>query len=230
MTMTINEQIKILVVDDDWFMRDLLNRFLGKKAYEVALADSGEAAIQLASEKEFQIGLIDILLTGMDGLELADRLKQLQPDMMIILMTGHPTIETALEALKQGVQEYLIKPFKLDQLEIVVQKCIHIQEIISENKTLKEALYQANQRVEKYELIIRQPHMAHVPGLEKLPNVYNGDKIYRKQSLKSKEESARDHLNKLDILKEEGMISDIEYEKKRKLLLAGTHIDNHEEE
>jgi DNA-binding NtrC family response regulator len=230
MTMTINEQIKILVVDDDWFMRDLLNRFLGKKAYEVALADSGEAAIQLASEKEFQIGLIDILLTGMDGLELADRLKQLQPDMMIILMTGHPTIETALEALKQGVQEYLIKPFKLDQLEIVVQKCIHIQEIISENKALKEALYQANQRVEKYELIIRQPHMAHVPGLEKLPNVYNGDKIYRKQSLKSKEESARDHLNKLDILKEEGMISDIEYEKKRKLLLAGTHIDNHEEE
>lgn len=226
-----NEPIKILVVDDDWFMRDLLSRFLGKKEYEVALADSGEAALQLVAEKAFNIGIIDILLSGMDGLELADRLKQLQPDMMLILMTGHPTLETALEALKRGIQEYLIKPFKLDQLEVVVQKCITVQEIIRENKTLKDALDQANDRLEKYELILRQPHMAYAaPGLEKGSNVYQGDKIYRKQSLKGREESARDHLNKLDILKEEGMISETEYEKKRKLLLAGTPLDQHEEE
>ena len=99
----------VLVVDDDHFLCDLLNRYLSQLGYRVFAVETGDEAVAIAQKEQLHIALVDIVLSGMSGIELVDQLKSLNSELIVIMMTGHPSLETVLQALKKGVQDYLIK-------------------------------------------------------------------------------------------------------------------------
>ena len=212
---------RILVVDDDPFLRDLLARYLTRKRYDVRTAESGAAALNEMADASFQVAVIDILLGETTGIELVDELMRIDPEMIVILMTGHPSLETALEALKKGVQDYLIKPFKLEQLDDVLNKCLKEKKILAENQKLKAELEEARNQLGQYESLIRQTHLAIPHSSGEKPSGYSrGDAAYRFQSRRSKETALQNRLHKLSLLRDEGVITETEYEVWRDQLIS----------
>ena len=122
---------KLLVVDDEQDLLDLLVRRLKRKGYEVDSAGTAEDALQLVKKNDYDIGVYDIRLPNMDGIELLKETKKLQPDIEVLILTGHGTIDTAIEAMKVGAFDYITKPYNLAELELTIGKA-------AENKALKE--------------------------------------------------------------------------------------------
>jgi len=211
-----NIKIPLLVVDDDPFLRDVLKRFLARKGYVVAVAEDADEAISYAREIPFQIAIIDIFIHGMDGIALAEELKKLIPALILIIMTGHPSLDTALTALKQGVHDYLIKPFALEQIEESITRCMRERSIVEENNKLKDKIEILTRKVDEYEKLLRQTHIVHSHPISDLQKQKaRGDAVYRDQSV----QGIQERLNKLSLLREQGIISEEEYQLRRSQLL-----------
>ncbi len=131
---------RILVVDDEETQREMLGGFLKKEGYSVSLADSGEEALKFCQDKFFEVALIDLKMPGMDGIGLLSKLKEINPEIQVIVMTAYASIETAVEAMKQGAFNYVNKPVDLEELRINIKKALENQKILTENKYLKEQL------------------------------------------------------------------------------------------
>ena len=119
---------RILVVDDERNIRYSLHRALAKAGYDVTLASSGEEAIDLIEHQRFALVLTDIKMPGVDGLTVMRRTKELAPDTAIILLTGYATLESAIEALRQGAIDYLIKPCSVRNVLYSVEKGLGARE------------------------------------------------------------------------------------------------------
>ena len=131
---------RILVVDDEETQREMLGGFLKKEGYSVSLADSGEEALKFCQDKFFEVALIDLKMPGMDGIGLLSKLKEINPEIQVIVMTAYASIETAVEAMKQGAFNYVNKPVDLEELRINIKKALENQKILTENRYLKEQL------------------------------------------------------------------------------------------
>lgn len=118
----------ILVVDDELLIRDLLYDFFTGQGWDISVAEDGEKALQVMRSKEFDLVLTDIKMPEMDGLDLTSKVKQDYPDMPIVLMTGFPSVDTAVEALRKKVDDYIIKPFNINQLYKLVESKVKISE------------------------------------------------------------------------------------------------------
>ncbi len=230
MTETNNKKAElILVVDDDEFIRDLLKRHLTNIGYEVRAAASAGEAIALTKSDPFVLALIDILMPEMTGLQLISQLKIIRPEMLLVTMTGHPSLETALEAMKKGVHDYLVKPFRLEQLDQTIASCLEKHRILGENNMLKDEVATLKQQLEHYETMIQEsallvPQTKKEPGLE----LARGDAVYRNQSLKKRDLLNQDRLEKLQMLKQEGMITEEEFQVRRKKFLPSTNEHSNE--
>ncbi|MFQ5329564.1 MAG: sigma-54-dependent transcriptional regulator [Thermodesulfobacteriota bacterium] len=112
---------KILVIDDDNWIRDVLRDFLSGKGFEVEVVNNGGSALETFKRKGFDIVLVDLKMPGISGIEVLKSLKQLDNDVIVIIMTGYASLETAMQAIKEGAYDYLTKPFQLEELEIAVQ-------------------------------------------------------------------------------------------------------------
>ncbi|CAM3982906.1 sigma-54-dependent transcriptional regulator [Mesobacillus zeae] len=123
--------VRLLVVDDEKDLLELLGKRLQRKGFKVDVASTAEEAIGLLNSEEYDVGVYDIRLPGMDGISLLKETKSIQVDMEVIMLTGHGTIDTAIEAMKVGAFDYLTKPYNLSELELTIAKS-------SENKLLKE--------------------------------------------------------------------------------------------
>ena len=131
---------RILVVDDEELQREMLGGFLQKEGFSVSLADSGETALKLCQDEFFEVALIDLKMPGMDGIELLSNLKEINPEIQVIVITAHGSIETAVEAMRRGAFHYVNKPVDLEELKINVKKALENQKVLSENRFLKEQL------------------------------------------------------------------------------------------
>lgn len=131
---------RILVVDDEELQREMLGGFLQKEGFSVSLADSGETALKLCQDEFFEVALIDLKMPGMDGIELLSRLKEINPEIQVIVITAHGSIETAVEAMRKGAFHYVNKPVDLEELKVNVKKALENQKVLSENRFLKEQL------------------------------------------------------------------------------------------
>ncbi|MEJ5357329.1 MAG: response regulator [Desulfobacterales bacterium] len=107
---------RILLVDDEWSVRDSLKEWLEAEGFSTAMAASGPEALAALREKAFQLMLLDIKMPGMDGVEVLERAKQISPGLDVVMMTAYATVETAVEAMKIGALDYLIKPFDVADL------------------------------------------------------------------------------------------------------------------
>jgi DNA-binding NtrC family response regulator len=118
---------RILVVDDEKGVRQLLRNCFHRLGCDVAEADSGAAALIRLEAEPFDLALIDIRMPpGPDGLEVARRAKRLCPGLHVVIMTGYATIETAIHSLQQGANDFLPKPFRVDQLRVILDKQLEL--------------------------------------------------------------------------------------------------------
>ena len=116
------ELIRVLVVDDERDIRDASERILKRIGFEVQTAARGDEALKEADLNRPAIVLLDLKMPGMDGMEVLDHLHQLDSNILVIVITGYATVETAIEAMKQGAYDFIPKPFEPDQLRIVVNR------------------------------------------------------------------------------------------------------------
>lgn len=130
----------ILIVDDDNGNRDGLALLLQQAGYEVTATDSGERALQHLAEASFAIIITDLLLPGISGLDILRRVKERAPQTHVILMTGHASTETAVEAMKEGAFDYLTKPVNVNELKILLKKALESSRLIAENQYLRQQL------------------------------------------------------------------------------------------
>jgi heterodisulfide reductase subunit A2 len=116
------KQFRILVVDDELIVRDSIRESLLEDGFEVDMAESGKEALEMLKKSAYELMLLDIKMPGMDGVEVLKKAKEIQPHLTVVMMTAYATVETAVEAMKIGAGEYLIKPFEEDALSPMVMK------------------------------------------------------------------------------------------------------------
>jgi response regulator RpfG family c-di-GMP phosphodiesterase len=131
---------RILVVDDEKVIRDMLADFLGMEGYIVRTAEDGTAALGELSRGHFDLVISDLKMPRMGGIALLDEIGKTAPDALTVIMTGFGTVETAIDAMKRGAYDYVLKPFKLDEVVHVIQRGIEKQRMAAENLRLREAL------------------------------------------------------------------------------------------
>ena len=136
----LDERPRVLVVDDEKFIRDILADFLGMEGYIVRTAEDGSAAVAELSRASYDIVISDLKMPRMGGLELLKELSHAHPDTIAVIMTGFGTVETAIDAMKRGAYDYILKPFKVEEIIHIVQRGLEKRRLAAENLRLREAL------------------------------------------------------------------------------------------
>lgn len=114
----------ILIVDDEKAVRDSLKELLVIEEYQVDEAEGGEKALELLNDKNFDLVLLDIKMPGIDGVQVMKQMKKYHPETKSIILTGHGTLETAIEAIRVGAQDYLLKPYKSEDILVSIGKAL----------------------------------------------------------------------------------------------------------
>ncbi|MGE5351088.1 MAG: sigma-54-dependent transcriptional regulator [Acidobacteriota bacterium] len=130
----------ILIIDDEKPQRESLGGYFRKRGFEVTLASCGKEGIETVKEKTIDLVLTDYRMPDMTGQEVLKALKKINPEIVVILMTAYGTIETAVEAMKEGAFYYLQKPVNLDELDILIERSLMQKQLVGENRKLKEEL------------------------------------------------------------------------------------------
>lgn len=130
----------ILVIDDEEVMRDILETVLGSEGYRVKLAATGKEGRDIAASEPIDLAIIDVMLPDGSGIDVLDELKKSDPELVAIVITAFASIETGIEAMKRGAFDYVMKPFKNDELRVVVANGMKQRRLVDENRTLKAAL------------------------------------------------------------------------------------------
>src|SRR5438876_2396401 len=131
---------RVLVVDDDKDVGEFLRDALSAWSYDVTRVVSGREAVDLISHQIFDAALVDIWMPQMDGLQVLDEMKRHDPALEVVMMTGNPMVETAVQALKSGAYDYLIKPLNLDELQHLMQQVLEKRFLSREVHSLRNRL------------------------------------------------------------------------------------------
>ncbi|MBW2368577.1 MAG: sigma-54-dependent Fis family transcriptional regulator [Deltaproteobacteria bacterium] len=131
---------KILVVDDESAHRKMIETVLSSEGYEIHHAEDGLVAVEAVEQRFYDLILMDIHMSRMDGIEALKRIMEISPNIHIVIMTAYASIDTAVDALKSGAHDYLIKPLDIDEVKILVKKALHHRRVEQENRFLKERL------------------------------------------------------------------------------------------
>lgn len=136
---------KVLLVDDEEEFTETLAERMRTRGMEVSTTNSGADALQLVDDEDFDVVVLDLKMPGIDGIEALKRIKRRRPDIQVVLLTGHATIEKGVEAIKEGALEFLEKPIDLSSLTEAIHKAKATKMVLVENETeerIKEILHQ----------------------------------------------------------------------------------------
>jgi DNA-binding NtrC family response regulator len=157
-----NASIRLLIVDDDDQLRQALARRFERGGMTVATAATGKEALQLAAQQRFDVVLLDLQLPDISGIDVLERLHADQPELEVLMLTGHGSIETAIQAMKRGAYDYLAKPFHLPELEVHIQKAFEkVQLARRERQWVDHIRYESP----RYQLVGSSPAMKRVVQL-----------------------------------------------------------------
>src|SRR6201998_1298836 len=134
---------KLLIVDDALSVRDSLGKWFREEGYEVATSENASAALTRLAQQPWDVALVDIKMHGTDGIELQRRMHELDPDLIVIMMTGYASVETAVAALKNGAYDYVTKPLDPDEIAHLVKKALSHRRTEQENVRLRETVAEA---------------------------------------------------------------------------------------
>ncbi len=149
--------VRILVVDDESSLRGVVSQVLSEEGHEVTVAESGEEALEAIRKNPYPLVITDIRMEGMNGIRLLQEVKRLHPDTQVVIMTSHASLDTAIQALRAGAYDYLIKPFEtLDVVTVLVERVVEKIRLMEDNRRLLEDLRQKNAELERVNRIIRE--------------------------------------------------------------------------
>jgi len=134
------KRTEILVVDDEDIVRDSLRDWLDGVGYDVAAAASAEDALEMLKKKKFNIMIADLVMPGMNGIELMKEAKKIYPTLAAVIITAHATIQTATTAIREGAFDYIEKPFCPEKVELLIEKLVEHQDLIEENISLRRQI------------------------------------------------------------------------------------------
>lgn len=135
-----NEEVKILVVDDEPGMRDSISEWLQEDGYQVLAVESGSKAIKKIKQEDWHILLIDLKMPGLDGIQTMKKIRMFKPEVPVIIITAYATVDTAVLAMKEGAYDYLVKPFNPEEVSLMISKIIERQQLLKENILLRKEL------------------------------------------------------------------------------------------
>ncbi len=150
----------VLVVDDEEVMREVLQTLLAKEGCEVSTAVDGDEGLELARSRRFDVAIVDVMMPGIGGIETLDRLRRLDEDLPVILITAYASLENAIAAMKRGAFDYITKPFKNEEVLVVVRNAAEQRRLVNENRTLRANLRTQNDGLRN--IIGRSPRMRQV--------------------------------------------------------------------
>jgi two-component system response regulator PilR (NtrC family) len=150
----------ILVVDDEEIMREILETLLTREGYDVKLAVSGEEGLEIARAVPLDAAVVDIMMPGINGIETLDELRRIDEDLAVIIITAYASVESAIAAMKSGAFDYITKPFKNDEVMVVIRNALERRRLVHENRNLRQNI---QERYHKFGNIIgRSPKMRQV--------------------------------------------------------------------
>jgi len=131
---------KILVADDEQSMREFLEIMFKKEGYQVSLASNGEEVLKLAEKEIFDLVLLDIRMPRLDGISALKKIKALSPETIVIMITAYASADTAIKAMKEGAYDYITKPFKVDEIKLIIKNALEKKNLQRENILLKQVV------------------------------------------------------------------------------------------
>ncbi len=152
----------VLVVDDEQVMREILEALLRQAGYSVRLAETGEAGIRIVDREPIDLAIVDVMLPDISGLKVLERLREIDPEITVVMLTAFASVETAVAAIKCGAFDYLTKPFKNDEVLNLVKNGVRQRRLAHENRALREQLVR-RERLD--ELVGKSPRMLEVYAL-----------------------------------------------------------------
>ena len=194
----------ILVVDDEEVIRNICLRSLEKKGYNVGLAENGINALDRIREGIYEIVFTDIKMPMMDGMELLETIKRDFPHLEVVVMTAFATIESAIDAMKKGAYDFILKPIKPDQIRVVADKCIEKVQLGKENKALRLAnqkLIDLQEMKDKFMAITSHELRTPVSHLKGYLGIIN-DEYFQQLSASEKDQCMQIILNAANDLEE----------------------------
>ena len=214
-----SEKLHILIAEDEKNTGDLLVELLQSEDREITVVNNGLDAIKKLKERPYDLLITDLIMPEVDGMEVIHRAKKQYPDILVIIITGYASLETAIQAVKEGAYDYLRKPFRLDELKISVDNACERIYLIRENRLLLEEIKQAKAGGEA-----KAGETTHqsTPEATNLPTVYGLDWIppdsYRTPSITPS--AALTELERLGKLLQQGLISEDEFQTLKKKLIG----------
>jgi two-component system NtrC family response regulator len=157
------QKLDILIVEDERSQREMLRGFLTKEGHRVAEAGNGEEALTLIRRLSLDLALIDFKMPGLNGLEVLEQAKQLNPELDVIMITAYGTIETAVNAMKAGAMDYITKPIDLEELLILIERAGRHRTLVRENEMLREQLREKG--ITQDQIVFKSPKMAELINL-----------------------------------------------------------------
>jgi DNA-binding NtrC family response regulator len=140
--------VRALVADDECDLLYVLREVLERRGLHVTTADNGLEAVRLIREGDFDLVLTDLLMPGADGLEVLREARSLPHEVLVVIITGHASLDSAIEAVRQGAYDYIRKPFRLEELELVIANACERIGLMWENRVLAGRLAEALARLE----------------------------------------------------------------------------------
>lgn len=131
----------ILVVDDDESVRSVLKDYLGGVGYTVVTADSGEDALQKFMPGKFDSVISDLVMPKIDGMELLKQIRQKDTRVVFLMITGYPSLESAIEAMKEGAYDYVTKPFKFEDVRIKLERALYAKSLENSLKKVNGVMW-----------------------------------------------------------------------------------------
>lgn len=138
--MSVDQTPRILVVDDEPFIRDLLADFFVKSDYEVVVAHDGESGIAECRRSSFDVALVDLKMPDQTGTDVLAEIRVLDPGLPVIIMTGYPTIDASIEAIRRGAHDFIVKPFRLQELKERIDRAIRTRSLTRDLEDLRSRL------------------------------------------------------------------------------------------
>ncbi len=181
-------KVRILVVDDEEIVRTSLASWLEEDGYEVGTAESGPKALERLPEGEWNLALVDLKMPGMDGIQLMEEIKKAQPDLIVIIMTAYATVDTAVQAMKKGAYDYIVKPFNPEDISLTIRKIIEHQRLVKENLFLRKEL---KKQYRLHDLVSKNKRMLEIFELVRTVAASNSTVLIEGESGTGKELLAR---------------------------------------
>ena len=160
-------EFTILIVDDDKALLSVLQKFFAEENYHISVCSNGLDAIEKCRSNSYDLIISDIMMPGATGLEVLNAAKQLNPNTLVILITGFASLETAVQAIREGAYDYITKPFRLEEIKVAVKNALENVHLLRENERLMAELEEAYQQLHFVKRIVASHDS---PAAEKSPS------------------------------------------------------------